>query len=69
LAEGRIETVPGRVSPPKAIFVKGFSGGLAEGERFHVQAYADGTYTYEDSSGTSRTVEKLVFTKLIQRLD
>jgi hypothetical protein len=38
----------------KAIFLQGFSGSLAEGEVFQVQAYADGTYTYQDASGTSR---------------
>ncbi len=53
----------------KNIFLQGFSGGLAEGERFQVQAHADGTYTYQDASGTSRTLEKWVFTKLIKRLE
>jgi hypothetical protein len=52
----------------KNIFLQGFSGGLAEGERFQVQAYAAGTYTYQDASGTSRTLEKWVFTKLVKRL-
>jgi hypothetical protein len=53
----------------KNIFLQGFSGGLAEGERFQVQAHADGTYTYQDAGGTSRTLEKWVFTKLIKRLE
>jgi hypothetical protein len=53
----------------KNIFLQGFSGGLAEGERFQVQAHADGTYTYQDASGTSRTLEKWVFSKLIKRLE
>jgi hypothetical protein len=53
----------------KNIFLQGFSGSLAEGERFQVQAYADGTYTYQDASGTSRTLEKWVFIKLTKRLE
>jgi hypothetical protein len=46
-ADGHIR----RASSKKVFFVQGFTGGLAEGESFRVQAYADGTYTYEDASG------------------
>jgi hypothetical protein len=53
----------------KAIFLQGFRDGVAEGEVFQVQAHADGTYTYQDASGASRTLEKWVFTKLIKRLE
>ena len=61
---GRYYDVPS--DSGKAIFIQGFTGSdVAEGERFQVQAYADGTYTYQDTSGASRTLEKWVFTKLI----
>jgi hypothetical protein len=46
----------------KTIFVQGLSG-MAENERATIQAYRDGTYTYSDTSGASRTIEKWIFVK------
>jgi hypothetical protein len=47
----------------KPIFVKGVTG-KAEGEQmFALKAYRDGTYTYSDTQGASRTVEKWILVK------
>ena len=51
------------VSPSnKVIFVQGLTG-FAENERLAIQTARDGTYTYTDTSGASRTVEKWIFIK------
>ena len=43
----------------KVIFVQGITG-VAEGKQMTIKAYEDGTYTYSDTRGASRTVDKWV---------
>ena len=44
----------------KLIFVSCATQDLAEGQTFSTYAYKDGTYTYTDTQGASRTVEKWI---------
>jgi hypothetical protein len=67
LADGFVRGPGAHVEGKAIFFLQGFSG-VAENQMFQVQAYADGTYTYRDVSGASRTLEKWVFTKLIKRV-
>ena len=43
------------------IFLQGFKQLFARGTRLKVKASQNGTYTYRDSAGESRTVERWVF--------
>ena len=52
---------PGETIGPQ-FFMEGVKG-VAEGQRFGVMAYRSGTYTYSDTRGASRTVEKWKFVK------
>jgi hypothetical protein len=44
----------------KTIFIQCKSDGLAEDERRTVKALRSGTFQYQDTAGSSRTVEKWV---------
>ena len=47
----------------KVAFVQGITGDVTDSKRFYIQAYRDGNYTYEDTSGAQRTIEKWIFVK------
>jgi hypothetical protein len=44
----------------KTIFIEGLPAGKAEDDKFQVLATRDGTFTYTDVSGASRTVAKWI---------
>jgi hypothetical protein len=51
------------VSTGKTIFIQCNSSGLAEDEKYMAKISRSGTFTYQDTSGASRTVQKWVAVK------